>query len=43
MPGYFCTDENNEKEFKSYRKVRDHCSDTGKFRILEKLLIVLAI
>ena len=28
----FCTDKNNKKEFKSYRKVRDHCHYTGKFR-----------
>ena len=30
--GYFCTDENNEKEFKLYHKVRDHCRYTEKFR-----------
>ena len=29
---YFCTDENNEQEFKLYHKVRDHCHYTGKFR-----------
>ena len=28
----FCTDKNNEKEFKSYHKVRDHCHYTGKYR-----------
>ena len=28
----FCTDKNNKKEFKSYRKVRDHCHYTGKYR-----------
>ena len=28
----FFTDENNKKEFKSYRKVRDHCHYTGKYR-----------
>ena len=29
--GYFCTNENNEKEFKLRLKVRDHCHYTGKF------------
>ena len=28
----FCTDKNNEEEFKSYHKVRDHCHYTGKYR-----------
>ena len=28
----FCTDKNNEKEFKLYRKVRDHYHYTGKYR-----------
>ena len=28
----FCYDENTEKEFKLYQKVRDHCHYTGKFR-----------
>ena len=28
----FCTNENNENEFKLYKKVRDHCHYTGKFR-----------
>ena len=28
---HFCTDENNE-EFISERKVRDHCHYTGKYR-----------
>ena len=27
----FCTDKNHEKEFKLYRKVRDHCHYTGKY------------
>ena len=26
------TDKNNEKEFKLFYKVRDHCHYTGKFR-----------
>ena len=30
--GYFCTNEINEKEFKHYHKVRDHCHYTGEFR-----------
>ena len=30
--GYFCTDENNENEFKLKNKVRDHCHWTGNFR-----------
>ena len=29
--GYFCTNENNEKEFKLRHKVRDHCHYTVKF------------
>ena len=29
--GCFCTNENNEKEFKLRLKVRDHCHYTGKF------------
>ena len=28
----FCTNENNENEFKLNKKVRDHCHYTGKFR-----------
>ena len=28
----FCTDKNDEKEFKLKQKVRDHCHYTGKFR-----------
>ena len=28
----FCTDKNSEKEFKLYRKVRDHDHYTGKYR-----------
>ena len=28
----FCTDKNNEKEFKLKKKVWDHCHYTGKFR-----------
>ena len=28
----FSTDKNNEKEFKLYHKVRDHCHYTGKYR-----------
>ena len=28
----FCTDKNNEKEFKLKQKVRDHCHYTGKYR-----------
>ena len=28
----FCTNENEENEFKKYQKVRDHCHYTGKFR-----------
>ena len=28
---YFCTNENNEKEFKLRHKVRDHCHYTEKF------------
>ena len=28
----FCTNENNEKEFKLKQKVRDHCHYTGKYR-----------
>ena len=28
----FCYDENEEKKFKLYQKVRDHCHYTGKFR-----------
>ena len=28
----FCTDKNDEKEFKLKHKVRDHCHYTGKFR-----------
>ena len=28
----FCTDKDNEQEFKLYCKVRDHCHYTGKFR-----------
>ena len=27
-----CTDKNNDKEFKLYRKIRDHCQYTGKYR-----------
>ena len=38
--GYFCTDENNEKEFKSNHKVRDHRHYTGKFRLPKKIPIV---
>ena len=30
--GEFCYDENEEKEFKKYHKVRDHCHYTGNFR-----------
>ena len=30
--GKFCYDKNNEREFKLYHKVRDHCHYTGKFR-----------
>ena len=36
----FCYDENNEKEFKLYQKVRDHCTRQEN---LEELLIVFAI
>ena len=28
----FCHDENENMKFKLYRKVRDHCHYTGKFR-----------
>ena len=28
----FCTDKNDEKEFKLKQKVRDHCHYTRKFR-----------
>ena len=28
----FCTDKNNEKDFKQMQKVRDHCHYTGKYR-----------
>ena len=28
----FCYDKNEEKKFKLYQKVRDHCHYTGKFR-----------
>ena len=28
----FCFDKNEKNEFKLYRKVRDHCHYTGKFR-----------
>ena len=28
----FCTDKNDEKEFKLSHKVRDHCHYTGKYR-----------
>ena len=28
----FCTDKNNEKEFKLKQKVRDHCHYAGKYR-----------
>ena len=28
----FCCDKNENKEFKIYQKVRDHCHYTGKFR-----------
>ena len=28
----FCYDKNEKKKFKLYRKVRDHCHYTGKFR-----------
>ena len=28
----FCTNENNDNEFKLYKKVRDHCHFTGDFR-----------
>ena len=28
----FCIDENEKSEFELYRKVRDHCHYTGKFR-----------
>ena len=28
----FCTNKNDEKEFKIKHKVRDHCHYTGKFR-----------
>ena len=28
----YSTDENNKNAFKLYRKVRDHCNYTGKFR-----------
>ena len=28
----FCIDKNNKKEFKLYRKVRDHCHYTGNYR-----------
>ena len=28
----FCTDNNENKEFKLYKKVKDHCHYTGKFR-----------
>ena len=28
----FCTDENDKNTFKLYKKVRDHCHHTGKFR-----------
>ena len=28
----FCYDENIEKEFKLYQKIRDHCHYTGKIR-----------
>ena len=30
--GYFCTDQNNEKEFKLRHKVGDHCHYCRKFR-----------
>ena len=28
----FCTDKNNEKEFKRMQKVRDHCHYTRKYK-----------
>ena len=28
----FCYDKNEKRKFKLYRKVRDHCHYTGKFR-----------
>ena len=28
----FCTDKNDEKAFKIYQNVRDHCHYTGKLR-----------
>ena len=28
----FCIDENEKSEFELFRKVRDHCHYTGKFR-----------
>ena len=28
----FCTNENEDNEFRQYKKVRDHCHFTGKFR-----------
>ena len=36
----FCTDKNNEKEFKLKQKARDHCHYTGN---IEELPIVFAI
>ena len=32
MQKEFCTDKNDEKEFKLKQKVKDHCHYTGKFR-----------
>ena len=29
---WFCANENNEKNFELYKKVKDHCHYTGKFR-----------
>ena len=28
----FCNDKNEEKKFKLYQKVKDHCHYTGKFK-----------
>ena len=28
----FCTNENEENEFRQYKRVRNHCHFTGKFR-----------
>ena len=30
----FCYDKKQEKKFKLYKKVRDHCHFTGKFNVI---------